>query len=172
MPVSSSTSAIEGGHGDRDGHESSGTDHLEALDRDECILRLKQHGVGRVGAILRGRPIVYPVNYAVHESAVLIRTRVGGDIDLATTDAWAVLEIDGADNLYHEGWSVLVVGRATHVSDPDELVKLKLMRLSPWADERRHRVVSIPLDDVSGRRLHHRSSVNFAETTGARRSEV
>ena len=97
------------------------SDHLEALDRDDCILRLKAHGVGRIGATLRGRPLVYPVNYAVHDDAVVIRTRAGGDIDLATDDAWAALEIDGADSLYHEGWSVLVVGLATHVRDPFEL---------------------------------------------------
>ena len=86
---------------------------------------MKAHGVGRVGATLRGRPIVYPVNYAVHEGAVIISTRAGGDIDLATNDAWTALEIDGADSLYHEGWSVLVLGRATHVSDPDELARLE-----------------------------------------------
>jgi hypothetical protein len=180
MPASSSTFAIDG--------ERRDSDHLEALGRDECILRLKVHGVGRVGVGLRGRPIVYPVNYAIHEGAVVIRTRVGGDIDLATNDAWAALEIDGTDSLSHEGWSVLVVGRATHMSDPDELALLKLVRLSPWADENRYRVVRIPLDDVSGRRLHHRSSVNFADaspladrqrvsfptgaTVGGRRSEV
>jgi uncharacterized protein len=92
----------------------------------------------------------------VHEDAVVIRTRAGGDIDLATNDAWVALEIDGADSLYHEGWSVLVVGRATHVSDPFELARLKLVRLSPWADESRCSVVRIPLEEVSGRRLRHR----------------
>jgi nitroimidazol reductase NimA-like FMN-containing flavoprotein (pyridoxamine 5'-phosphate oxidase superfamily) len=160
MPASSSTSATE-----RPQLESNGcdSDHLEALDRDDCVLRLKAHGVGRVSAMLHGRPLVFPVNYAVHDDAVVIRTRAGGDIDLATNDAWAALEIDGADSLYHEGWSVLVVGRATHVKDPFELARIKLVRLSPWADESRCSVVRIPLDDVSGRRLRHRSSVNFAD---------
>jgi nitroimidazol reductase NimA-like FMN-containing flavoprotein (pyridoxamine 5'-phosphate oxidase superfamily) len=152
MPASSSTSATERAQLERNGCES---DHLEALDRDDCILRLKAHGVGRVGAMLHGRPLVYPVNYAVHDDAVVIRTRAGGDIDLATNDAWAALEIDGADSLYHEGWSVLVVGRATHVRDPFELARITLVRLSPWADESRCSVVRIPLDEVSGRRLRH-----------------
>jgi uncharacterized protein len=125
MAASFSTSAIDG--------EPRDSDHFEALDRDECILRLKVHGFGRVGAILRERSIVYPVNYAVHEGAVVIRTRVGGDIELATDDAWVAFEIDGTDCLSHEGWSVLVVGRATHMNDPDELVSDKLIRLAPWA---------------------------------------
>jgi len=154
MPASSSTSATESALFDSNGCNS---DHLEALDRDDCILRLKAHGVGRVGATLHGRPLVYPVNYAVHDDAVVIRTRTGGDIDLATNDAWVALEIDGADSLYHEGWSVLVLGRATHVRDPFELARLNLVRLSPWADESRCSVVRIPLDEVSGRRLRHRA---------------
>jgi hypothetical protein len=153
MPASSSTSDTDSALREGNGCDS---DHLEALDRDECILRLKAHGVGRVGATLYGRPLVYPVNYALHDDAVVIRTRAGGDIDQATDDAWVALEIDGSDSLYHEGWSVLVVGRATHVRDPFELARLRLVRLSPWADESRCSVVRIPLDEVSGRRLRHR----------------
>jgi nitroimidazol reductase NimA-like FMN-containing flavoprotein (pyridoxamine 5'-phosphate oxidase superfamily) len=121
---------------------------------------LKAHSVGRIGATLRGRPIVYPVNYVVHGGAVVIRTRAGGDIDLATNDAWTALEIDEADGVYHEGWSVLVVGRATHVSDPAELARLELVPFAPWVDENRHSVVRIPLDEVSGRRLRHRGPVS------------
>ena len=151
---------------------ATSSDHLEALERDECVLRLQARGLGRVGATLRGRPIIYPVNYAVHDGAILFRTRCGGDLDASTLDAWVAFEIDGADNLYHEGWSVLVVGRASHVTKPSELANLTSVRLSPWADEDRYLVVRIPLDEVTGRHIHHRapsvgSGGNAATKTGS-----
>jgi hypothetical protein len=132
--------------------------HLEHLSRDECILRLQARGVGRVGATVRGRPVIYPVNYAVHEDAIVFRTRRGGELDLATAEAVAAFEIDGADNLYHEGWCVLVVGRTCHVSDPAEFAGLKDVRLSPWAGEDRDCFVRISFDEVSGRNIHHRAT--------------
>ena len=138
-------------------------DHLEELTRDECMLRLRAHGVGRIGARLRGRPVVYPVNYVVHDGAILFRTRPGGDLDVATRGEWAAFEIDGADHLYHEGWSVLVVGAASHITDADELAHLTTLCLSPWADEGRNLFVRIPLDDVSGRRIHHRAPSDVAD---------
>ena len=133
------------------------SDHLEALERDECVLRLQAHGLGRVGVTLRGRPIVYPVNYAVHDGAILFRTRRGGDLDASTLNRWVAFEIDGANNLYHEGWSVLVVGRASHVTEPGELASLTSVPLTPWADEDRYLVVRVPLYEVTGRHIHHRA---------------
>ena len=132
--------------------------HLEPLSRDECILRLQARGVGRVGATVRGRPVIYPVNYAVHEDAIVFRTRRGGELDLAANDAVAAFEIDGAHNLYHEGWCVLVVGRVSRVCDPAEFAGFKDVRLSPWAGENRDCFVRIPFDEVSGRYIHHRAT--------------
>ena len=131
--------------------------HLEPLSRDECVLHLQARGVGRVGATVRGRPVIYPVNYAVHEDAIVFRTRRGGDLDLATAETVVAFEIDGADNLYHEGWCVLVVGRASHVSDPAEFSGLKSVCLSPWAGENRDCFVRISFDEVCGRHIHHRA---------------
>lgn len=144
---------------------ATSTDHLEALERDECVLRLQARGLGRVGATLRGRPIVYPVNYALHDGAILFRTRRGGDLDASTLDRWAAFEIDDADNLYHEGWSVLVVGRASHVTDPSELASLTFVPLTPWADDDRHLVVRIPLHEVTGRHIHHRAGALESDVT-------
>ena len=102
--------------------------------------------------------MVYPVNYAVHDGAILFRTRRGGDLDASTLNRWVAFEIDEADNLYHEGWSVLVVGRGSHVTESSELASLTSVRLMPWADEDRCLVVRIPLHEVTGRHIHHRAA--------------
>ncbi len=99
--------------------------------------------------------MILPVNYAVVGDAVLVRARRGGDLDRITCNTVVAVEIDGTDSIYHEGWSVLVVGRSAHVTDPGELDRLKGLRLLPWAGEGRDLFIRIALDDVSGRRIHH-----------------
>ena len=135
--------------------QTESVEYLEDLDRDECVRLLEGRGVGRIGTTVRARPVIFPVNYVVHDNDVLFRTRRGSDLEVATRDAVAAFEIDGMDDFYHEGWSVLVVGRCSHVSDPAELDQLQTVRLSPWAGERRDRYVRISMEMVSGRRIRH-----------------
>ena len=131
------------------------SEHLEPLDRDECVRRLEAHGLGRIGAIVAGRPVVYPINYTIFEDAILFRTRRGGEIDSVPEGQLMALEIDGTDYLYHEGWSVLVVGPCSPVNGAATNEQLRHVHLSPWADQKRDRYVRIPLQMVSGRRISH-----------------
>jgi nitroimidazol reductase NimA-like FMN-containing flavoprotein (pyridoxamine 5'-phosphate oxidase superfamily) len=154
--------------------QSESSDHLKVLDREECLRRLEAHGVGRIGAIVCGRPVVYPVNYAIYDGAIVFRTRRGGELDSATNGEVAAFEIDDVDHLYHEGWSVLVVGRCSPVNDVAELEGLSDVRLSPWADEKRDRFVRIPFDRVSGRHISHQMTVpaEIAATSAAEEAEL
>jgi hypothetical protein len=133
-------------------------EHLEVIEHDECLNLLEARGVGRVGANTRCRPVIYPVNYTVHDGTILFRTREGGDLDRATDDSIVAFEIDSADFTYHEGWSVLVVGRSSHVCATGVLdVYEAAQRLLPWAGDERSVIVRIELDEVSGRRISHRA---------------
>lgn len=132
------------------------TAHLEELSRGECILRLEAGGVGRVAAVLDSRPYISPVNYVVHEGAIIFRTRNGSRLHMATLDSYAALEIDSADFMYHEGWSVLVQGRSSHVVDPDEVITLAQVCVTPWVDDARDSFVRIRFDEVRGERISHR----------------
>ena len=154
--------------------QSESSDHLKVLDREECLRRLEAHGVGRIGAIVCGRPVVYPVNYAIYDGAIVFRTRRGGELDSATNGEVAAFEIDDVDHLYHEGWSVLVVGRCSPVNDVAELEGLSDVRLSPWADEKRDRFVRIPFDRVSGRHISHQMTApaEIAATSAAEEAEL
>ena len=136
------------------------SDHLESLDRVQCLLRLGSQGVGRVGVTINGRPRIYPVNYTLANEMIVIRTRQGGDVAVGTKDVVVAFEIDGADAIYHEGWSVLVVGRASHIADADTLKRLTRLPLTPWAGDDRWCVVTVELNEVSGRHLHHRAGRN------------
>ena len=96
-------------------------DHIESLSRDECARRLAAQGVGRIGVSSHGKVAVFPVNYVVHGDDVVVRVRGEGELGEATHGTYVAIEIDHADSMYHEGWSVLVQGRCTHVTDPDAL---------------------------------------------------
>lgn len=132
-------------------------EHLEEIGREECLRLLKVHGVGRVGASVRCRPIIYPVNYTLADDAILFLTRPGGDLDGATEGTIVAFEIDSPDFTYHEGWSVLVIGRSAHVSDPGALKRARGLSLMPWAGDQRTCMVRIVLDHVSGQRISHRA---------------
>jgi len=131
-------------------------ENLEELSQDECILRLEANGVGRVAAVLDCRPYICPVNYVVHEGAIIFRTRHGSRLHMATYDSYAALEIDSTDFMYHEGWTVLVQGRSAHVADPTEIIALTQVCAAPWAEEAWDAIVRIRLDEVRGQRISHR----------------
>ena len=130
--------------------------HLEVLSRQECILQLRDNGVGRVAVVRGDRPAIYPVNFIVDgDQFIVFRTRRDSDLGVGTLDRHVALEIDGTDAIYHEGWSVLVVGRASHVHDLPEIARLSTAPLTPWAGDGRDCFVKIELDEVSGRHLRH-----------------
>ena len=62
---------------------------LEELSHTECILRLEANGVGRVAGVLDCRPYICPVNYVVHEGAIIVPNRHGSRLHKATDDSYA-----------------------------------------------------------------------------------
>jgi uncharacterized protein len=132
-------------------------DHLEPLRREQCLARLRPQGVGRLGVEVGGRPAIFPVNYAVDGETIVVRVRREGALDAATSGTPVAFEVDEADSLYHEGWSVLVQGRSTHVTDPDELHTLAHLPLLPWGGSDRDLYLRIAMESVSGREIHHRA---------------
>jgi len=132
-------------------------DHLESLGRDECIRRLEAHGVGRIGVQTHGRIAIFPVNYLVDGDRVIVQVRHDSVLGSSTDGTFVAIEIDHADSLSHEGWSVLVQGRCTHVSDPVELQVLERLPLLSWGGPDRDLYLWIAMESVSGRHIHHRA---------------
>lgn len=126
---------------------------LQPIPDDECALLLAAGSIGRVGVSLGALPVVLPVNYAVLDGDIFIRTGAGTKLDAALTGSVVAFEIDAVDPLYHEGWSVMVQGRASEVVDPDELKRARALPLEPWATGTRDRFVRIANERISGRRI-------------------
>jgi hypothetical protein len=118
---------------------------------------LAAHGVGRLGVASGGVVGIFTVNYALDVDNLIVRVRRGGELDRGSRHGAVVaLQIDQADSLSHEGWSVLVRGQCEQVGDPSELVRLAQLPLVPWADEERSLYLRIPMETVTGVQIHHR----------------
>jgi nitroimidazol reductase NimA-like FMN-containing flavoprotein (pyridoxamine 5'-phosphate oxidase superfamily) len=118
---------------------------------------LEERRLGRIAVLVRSHPVVFPVNYALVDGAILLCIREGGDLDRATSNSTVSFEIDGKDGIYHEGWSVLAVGQCVHLQHSVELDRqVERVGLSAWAGGERGLFVRISIGEISGRRIHHR----------------
>lgn len=127
-------------------------DGLELLTEAECRDLLGHHAVGRVAVTVGGLPAVFPVNYVMVDGDVVFKTGEGTKLSAALRHAVVAFQVDEIDRLYHEGWSVLAVGTAEVVTDPDDLDPDDLP-LAPWAAGTRDHLVRIRPELVSGRRI-------------------
>ena len=131
-------------------HEVAG---MESLDAAECRRLLASVPIGRIVFTDQAMPAVQPVNFLVHEGAVIFRTGEGSKLAAAARDAVVAFEADDIDREYHRGWSVVVVGHAREVTDPPLRQRLSELPLRPWAPGAREHVIRIPIDVISGRRI-------------------
>lgn len=127
---------------------------LEVLDREVCLSLLSSTHVGRLALSIDALPVILPVNFVVHDEKVVFRTAPGTKLSAAARSAVVAFEVDDIEPLRHEGWSVLVTGRAHEVSDPALVKELNRLPLRPWAPGSRDHFIAIDVDRISGRRLH------------------
>ena len=119
----------------------------------ECLDRLAAARVGRVAFVSQGDPVILPVNHGMDGENIIFRTATGTKLLAADTEQVVAFEVDGYDADRRTGWSVLVRGVATTVEDQEEVKRLNLLGVWPWADlvERTHWV---RINTLS----HHRSA--------------
>jgi hypothetical protein len=130
-----------------------GSGTLEVLDDLECLALLRLAPVGRLGLTVRTLPVILPVNMVVVGRDVVIATESGSVLSAAIAGDVACVEVDDHDPLSHEGWSVMVTGRLSEVSDPAELDELARLPLGPWRAMVDPHLVRLRMELLSGRRL-------------------
>ncbi|MFD1541361.1 helix-turn-helix domain-containing protein [Nonomuraea guangzhouensis] len=131
---------------------------LEVLEPEECLRLVAPGGVGRVAFNGSHGPTVLPVNYRLHDGAIVFRTSYGGPMDqdlrtgLRDVEIKVGFEVDQVDEAQNEGWSVLIQGPAHHVP-PDEAAEATV---TPWAGGDRRLYIRIVPHQITGRRIHAR----------------
>ncbi|WP_149549238.1 pyridoxamine 5'-phosphate oxidase family protein [Streptomyces marokkonensis] len=126
---------------------------LHDLTPQECRTLLSTHGVGRIAVTTPEGPTVVPVNYDVVDDAIAYRT-APGSVPAAAVGLETAFEVDHFDEAGSQGWSVLAVGPAQAVTDPDDVRRLtEQAHSTPWAGGGREMWVSIRPARLTGRRI-------------------
>ena len=129
-------------------------DGFRTLDRQECLRLLAKVPVGRVVYTRRALPAVLPVNFSLDtDSSVLLCTSASSDLVRAIDGVVVAFEADDFDAATRSGWSVVVTGRATVVSDPAEHERLSRTGPRSWVVTRDGVFVRIESDMVTGREI-------------------
>jgi nitroimidazol reductase NimA-like FMN-containing flavoprotein (pyridoxamine 5'-phosphate oxidase superfamily) len=129
---------------------------LGVLPRQECLDRLAAARVGRLAFVSQGDPVILPVNHGMDGDSVVFRTATGSKLLASDSEQVVAFEVDGFDVDRRAGWSVMVRGVATTVEDQEEVKRLNLLGVWPWADlvERTH-WVRIRTYSLTGRQVVH-----------------
>lgn len=127
---------------------------LDVLAEPECWRLLDDHGVGRIAFLAEpdNSPHVLPLNYAVRDHVLVMRTRKGSLLDTtagrSTDGCPASFEVDHIDDAQSEGWSVLLRGMVVLTDARDEPAEVE-----PWAGGVRVRQIHLTPRIVTGRRV-------------------
>ncbi len=99
--------------------------------------------------------MILPVNYRVVETAertwIALRTREGNVLDRG--EMFVAFEIDQANYLQREGWSVVVRGTLHHIDSEVQAFRERFDS-APWVLEDREAWLIIDPFAITGRRLH------------------
>ncbi len=118
----------------------------ELITEADCWSLLTTADYGRLVVDTGERPDIFPVNFQVVGSTIVVQTNMGHKL-LAALQAPVAFEADQVDPAARVGWSVVVHGRARNATEePGEPVG------QPWTGPKAFRLVIEP-DGISGRRI-------------------
>lgn len=123
----------------------------DRLSVDECFAMLATCRMGRLGAIVNGRPVIVPAAYVSEGAGLLVR--VDGNL-LDDAMHHVAFEIEATDAKSGTGWSVVVQGAAHDVTDQVDSQDFEGSGAAP--DDRTVRVtrwIRIRPGHIIGRRL-------------------
>lgn len=127
---------------------------LEVLDRSECLALLGTAMLGRIAVTFGALPVILPVNFRLVEDQVVFRTGIGTKLDAATCETIVAFEVDELDPLAHVGWSVVVTGYATEVTDPAARAAVVRANIPRWAPSDGERYIAVSTEMITGRRIN------------------
>lgn len=124
---------------------------LIELTADECDRLLRR---GTFGRMVLSTPLgneIVPVNYAVHESAVVVHTSPEGVLARYADGAELLFEVDLVDEENWHGWSVVARGRGR--TGHAALIDTPVASVRPWAGGDRSCEVRLTWETLSGRKV-------------------
>ena len=126
---------------------------LVELDRGACLRLLATSAIGRVIFTDGALPAAQPVTYLLAGEEIIFRTANGSKLAAATRNTIVAFEVDEIDSVNRSGWSVLGVGHAYEVTDPQRLADLADSTVHSWVPGRLLHTIAVPLQRLTGRQL-------------------
>jgi uncharacterized protein len=124
------------------------------LSQTECEQLLRAGVAGRVALCTPDGPHVIPVNYAVSDDAIVLRTTPYSLLGSHARGSVLAFEVDQFDYEYQRGWSVVARGRAEAIVDADRLDAVRRSwHPEAWAAGRRTLYLALHWTELTGRRL-------------------
>lgn len=123
---------------------------LTVLRRRDCLRLLERGGVGRLAVPGPSAPTIRPVNFALHDGRIVIRTTDNALGAAAAEGVDAAFEFDEVRNEDHWTWNVIVTGALHELHDGDDAggVPVKI-----WAPSAHERVLTLTMTEISGRQI-------------------
>jgi hypothetical protein len=127
------------------------------LDFREAMRLLASVGHGRVVFTKGALPAIRPVNHFVEAGRVTVRTRLTAKVSTAVQaranpGVVVAYEADDLDAQRRLGWSVVVTGLATTVTDPEQIARYERL-LHPWVNMAMDTVIAIEPEIITGIRI-------------------
>ena len=94
---------------------------------------------------------IFPINYALDGETIVFRTAEGTKLSSLEERALVTFEIDSWDE--QTGTSVVARGKATPVSDPEEIAQIEALKLRPWVPTVKTTFVRITISELEARRF-------------------
>jgi nitroimidazol reductase NimA-like FMN-containing flavoprotein (pyridoxamine 5'-phosphate oxidase superfamily) len=129
---------------------------FSGISPERCAELLQTQTVGRVAWQASRTTEILPVTYVWHENSVIFRTSPYGPLSELNQPTDVAFEIDDVDQQHHQGWSVVVHGRAEGVVRPDQVVRLWAVSGVPWAPGMRNLLIRITPIQLTGRQISAR----------------
>lgn len=134
-------------------HEAQHDGRLRELTEPECWEHLTAHSLGRIAYVGGSGPTILPFNYLAVDGLIWLRTTSYGSPAIHLPGQRVAFAVDHVDDHRRTGWSVLVRGRAEHVTGQHPEVPIGSPDPTPWPDGIRAMVFCLTPDDVTGRAL-------------------
>ncbi len=127
---------------------------LRVLDRAECLRRLREVPVGRLGFTLDGSMVILPVNFVVRGERICFKTTWGSKLRAVASEEQVVFEVDDYSGGRRLGWSILARTTPSMVEDQDIRAELDATGMTPWAPLTENAFwVQLRIDRLDGREI-------------------
>lgn len=124
------------------------------LSESECRALLADCQTGRVAVIAPDGPHIIPINYALVDEHIVLRTARATVLGANAPERPVAFEVERTDDATRSGWSVMARGPAVAIYDQRELEHIRrVWEPEPWADGTRNYYLRILCRSLTGRMI-------------------